>query len=206
MTSRYVIMANGQGIRWNRHLGIPKHLITIEGETLLARIVRQVGSRDPSTEVYISSDNPQYETPGAIRHTPESKALELDRFVYELIQDDVTFLYGDTFYTDDAIETIMANMREPMSFYATARSIIAVKAGDANVMKRHLSHVREAYLSGQITECKGWQLYRSYVGIPLDQDDCPDDALTRISDGTGDFNYPSDLRRFDENRTADEEQ
>lgn len=205
MTSRYVIMANGQGIRWNRHLGIPKHLITIEGETLLARIVRQVSTRDSSAEVYISSDNPQYETPGAIRHTPESKALELDRFVYELIQDDVTFLYGDTFYTDHAIETIMADTRAPMSFYATARSIVAVEANRAEVMKKHLAHVRESYLSGQITECKGWQLYRSYVGVPLDQQDYPDDALIRISDGTGDFNYPSDLRHFDANRRAVEE-
>ena len=63
MTPRYVIMANGKGMRWNRYLAFPKHLITIEGETLLARIVRQVKTRQPSAEIYIPSDNPQYETP-----------------------------------------------------------------------------------------------------------------------------------------------
>lgn len=204
MTSRYVIMANGLGMRWNCYRGIPKHLITIEGETLLARVVRQVSTRDPSAEIYISSDNPKYETPGAIRHTPESKALELDRFVLELIQDDVTFLYGDTFYTDAAIERIMAPTSEPMTFYATERSIVAVRANDAGTMKDNLAHVRCAYLSGQIAECKGWQLYWSYVGSPLDQRNYTEDKLVRITDGTGDFNYPSDLRRFDENRRADE--
>lgn len=30
---RYVIMANGKGIRWNDYLGIPKHLISVEEET-----------------------------------------------------------------------------------------------------------------------------------------------------------------------------
>ncbi|PWF27389.1 hypothetical protein [Ancrocorticia populi] len=205
MTSRYVIMANGLGMRWNCYRGIPKHLITIEGETLLARVVRQVSTRDPSAEIYISSDNPKYETPGAIRHTPESKALELDRFVLELIQDDVTFLYGDTFYTDAAIERIMAPTSEPMTFYATERSIIAVRANDAGTMKHNLDNVRSAYLSGQIAECKGWQLYWSYLGVPLGQSKFPEEKLVRIADGTGDFNYPADLREFEETRKADEE-
>lgn len=37
---KYVIMAAGEGKRWNNFLGVPKHLIEINGETLLERTTR----------------------------------------------------------------------------------------------------------------------------------------------------------------------
>ena len=33
---RFVIMADGKGSRWNNYMGIPKHLIEIDGESLQA--------------------------------------------------------------------------------------------------------------------------------------------------------------------------
>ena len=72
---RYVIMANGKGIRWNDYLGIPKHLISVEEETLLERIVRQVTERNPTAEIIISSSDPRCETPGAIRYIPRRNEI-----------------------------------------------------------------------------------------------------------------------------------
>ena len=37
---KYIIMADGKGKRWNYYNDIPKHLIEIDGETLLERTVR----------------------------------------------------------------------------------------------------------------------------------------------------------------------
>ena len=34
---KYIIMAAGMGTRWNNYLGVPKHLIELNGETLLGR-------------------------------------------------------------------------------------------------------------------------------------------------------------------------
>ncbi|MGO1590537.1 MAG: NTP transferase domain-containing protein [Ancrocorticia sp.] len=201
--SRYVIMANGNGTRWKGYLGTPKHLLTIDGETLLTRIVRQIREREPGAEVYVSAENPQYETPGAIRHAPQRKEIELDRFVPELLCDGVCFLYGDTFYTDDAMDTIMAGMDESMQFFATQRSIVAVKTEDADLMSKHLENVRTQYTSGRITRCKGWQVYRSYKGQPLDGLGAADEGLILIEDETGDFNRPEDLQRFAAARTQD---
>ncbi|MGN0073620.1 MAG: NTP transferase domain-containing protein, partial [Coriobacteriales bacterium] len=96
---RYVIMANGKGRRWGGYHGIPKQLISIEGETLLQRTTRLVHENDQDAEVIISSSNPLCVAEGATRHEPERGAREIDRFCYELIDDDVCFLYGDTFYT-----------------------------------------------------------------------------------------------------------
>src|SRR5699024_9463988 len=84
---RYVLMANGHGMRWGKHLGIPKHLISVDDETLIQRIVRQVRERDPNSDVVISSSNPLLETPGARRHAPQRNEIELDRFAPELVND-----------------------------------------------------------------------------------------------------------------------
>ena len=37
---KYIIMADVDGKRWNNYIGIPKHLIEINGEPILARTVR----------------------------------------------------------------------------------------------------------------------------------------------------------------------
>ncbi|MGF2949662.1 NTP transferase domain-containing protein [Microbacterium alcoholitolerans] len=166
---RYVIMANGRGTRWGGHSGIPKHLIEFDGETLLRRIVRQVTDADPGADIVISASNPAYDTVGARRHAPEVNEIELDRFVPELITDNVTFLYGDTLYSDAAIREIVTAPDAELAFFGDERAIVAVRASRREVLVQHLQRVRDLYLAGRITSCKGWQLYQSYEGLPFDQ-------------------------------------
>lgn len=216
---RYVIMANGKGIRWNDYLGIPKHLISVEEETLLERIVRQVTERNPTAEIIISSSDPRCETPGAIRYIPRRNEIELDRFVPELLCDGICFLYGDTYYTDQAMDIIFSTERSTMTFFGTKKSLVAVKSWDRAEFSHHLSVVRTAYLTRQISTCKGWQVYRSYVGLPLEGGSVSglavtegiligdkslrkhevvsdEEPLVHLSDETRDFNRPHDLTNF----------
>ncbi|MCA1306782.1 nucleotidyltransferase family protein [Microbacterium esteraromaticum] len=165
---RYVIMANGHGTRWGGHNGIPKHLIEFDGETLLRRIVRQVAEADPGADIVISASNPRYETEGARRHVPEVNELELDRFVPELIDDEVCFLYGDTLYSTSAIATIVAEPTSEIDFFGDERAIVAVKSVNKSLFLHHLSRVRELFLADRIESCKGWQVYQSYEGLPFD--------------------------------------
>ena len=104
---RYVIMADGKGTRWGNYSGIPKHLIKIGDETLLERTVRLIKQTDESNEIVITSHDYRYEVEGAVRYEPKNNVLEIDRFTDELIDDGVVFLYGDTYYTDDSIKTIV---------------------------------------------------------------------------------------------------
>jgi len=48
-----VVMAAGEGTRWDNHLGTPKHLVSVEGEVLLKRTVQQLTDRVP--EVWVAS-------------------------------------------------------------------------------------------------------------------------------------------------------
>ena len=192
---RYVIMANGKGTRWGGHLGIPKQLIEIEGETLLRRIVRQVSETDPQADIVISSSDHRHDTVGARRHEPERNEIELDRFVNELLVDDTCFLYGDTFYMDAAIQRIAANEEDGIEFFGDERSIVGVSVKDSRVMRVHLDIVREAYLTGHIDSCIGWQVYQSYegqLGKPLNVNG----NFTSVAGNVAGFNSPEDLRDF----------
>lgn len=193
--SRYVIMANGKGTRWGGHLGIPKQLIEIGGETLLRRIVRQLGYFDPGAEVIISSSDARHETDGAIRHEPMRNEIELDRFVQELITDDTCFLYGDTFYTDEAISRITEANNDPLSFFGDERSIVGVSCRNAETFSTRLAEVRDGYEKGRLSSCIGWQVYDSYTG-QLYSDRIVEKSFVWLTQLTAGFNSPEDLRRF----------
>lgn len=189
-------MANGRGTRWGRHLGLPKHLIEYDCESLLHRVVRQVRDLDAASDVVISAANPAYETAGARRHAPERNELEIDRFVPELITGEVCFLYGDTLYGDAAIERIVTEPLAELDFFGEEAGIVAVRTGAPGVLLAHLHRVRELFLAGEIASCVGWQVYQSYAGLPFGEK-VIGDHFHRTGGSAVGFNTPDDLAAFE---------
>lgn len=191
---RYIIMADGKGIRWNNYNNIPKHLISFDGETILSRTVRLIRDRDSQAEIFITSHDPRYDIPGAVRHEPLNNVLEIDRFTKELIQDDICFLYGDTFYSDEAMDVILGTDTDKVLFFGNGRSIVAIKAADGKLFDAHVERVRKLFLENAIDTCKGWQVYQSYAGLAFG-DRSQTDCFIYINDETRDFNAPEDLQK-----------
>lgn len=197
---RYVIMANGKGTRWAEYGGIPKHLITVQGETLLDRTSRLVHASDPEAEVIISSADERCEAKGATRYVPVRNELEIDRFVPELTADGVVFLYGDTYYKEALISQIVEAPVRDLLFFGDEKTIFAIKVGKGDVMSRHFQRVRDSFLAGKLTTCKGWQVYQSYLQLEHNMPDVADHVIgpeyVLVHDGTGDFNTPDDFEAF----------
>ena len=191
---KYIIMADGKGTRWQNYNDIPKHLIEIGGETLLGRTVRLLKEGDPGCEVIITSHDSRYEIPGARRHEPLNNNLEIDRFTEELIEDDVCFLYGDTYYSDFAMRTIISTEADDMMFFGNGRSIVAIKVADGDLFRAHVHRVRDLFLEGKIAKCIGWQVYQSFTGLPFGEKQIGEKFLV-LEDGTEDFNSPEDYNR-----------
>lgn len=196
---KYVIMADGNMTRWVAENGVPKHLLVFDGETLLQRLVRQLRTADRDCRIIITSHNKAYEVSGATRYEPRDNRLEIDRFTWELIEDNVCFLYGDTYYTDDAVAFICSGApEEDLHFVGNGRSIVAVIARSAAVLRRHITRVREAFLTGACDDCRGWQVYQSYAGLPLGKPSIAG-SFTRLQDETCGFdtwqNYQDFLKR-----------
>ncbi|MCI6012627.1 MAG: NTP transferase domain-containing protein [Firmicutes bacterium] len=191
---KYIIMADGKGTRWQNYKDIPKHLIEIGGETLLGRTVRLLQEGDPSGQVIITSHDSRYEFPGAQRYEPKNNHLEIDRFTEELIEDQVCFLYGDTFYSESAMDTILSAKAEDILFFGNARSIVAVKVADGSLFRYHVDRVRQLFLEGKIEKCIGWQVYQSFIGLPFGEKRIGE-KFTVLEDSTEDFNSPEDYNR-----------
>lgn len=189
---KYIIMADGKGTRWNNYQNIPKHFIQINGETLLVRTVRLLKKKDVGCQVLITSHDSRYEVEGAVRYEPKNNVLEIDRFTKELIEDNVCFLYGDTYYSEAAMDLIVNGEVEDLLFFGNEKSIVAVKVSDAAVFRQHIENVTDLFLNGQIKDCKGWQVYQSFMGLPFDQKQIAGKYMY-IEDGTKDFNAPDDL-------------
>ena len=191
---KYIIMADGKGTRWNNYHNIPKHLIEIDGETLLALTVRLLHENDARADIVITSHDPRYEVPGARRYEPQNNHLEIDRFTEELIADDVCFLYGDTFYSESVIQKIADTPAEKLLFFGNERSIVAIKVADGALFRQHVDRVRALFLAGKIEKCIGWQVYQSFEGLPFGEKTIAADYIL-IQDGTEDFNSPADYNR-----------
>ena len=191
---KYIIMADGNGTRWNNYKGIPKHLIRINGETLLERLVGQLKKYDKESEVVITSHDKRYEVDGATRYEPLNNHLEIDRFTYELIDDGVCFLYGDTYYSSKAIKTIINTSTDKVLFFGTKESIIAIKVEQKDVFKKHIDRVKKLFLEGKIKDCKGWHVYQSYENLDFDVKKIAGNYIL-ISDNSRDYNTPADYKQ-----------
>jgi len=192
----YVIMANGKGRRWQKYGGKAKHLIEVDGETLLERTVRIIQVCDPGSRVIISSSNPEYEVEGATRHVPQRCSREIDRFCYELIEDNVCFLYGDAYYAEEDLWLISHIETEyDVDFFGNHKTIVAVRAQSAFTLRNAIDGLVAMIDSGELVDAKGWELHHYLLGMPLFGRDAGD-SFVFVSGETTDFNYPEDYCVF----------
>ena len=181
-------MADGKGLRWGNFTDRPKHLIEINGSTLLERLTNQILSVDASAEIIITARDERYEVLGAVRHVPLNNENEIDRFTEELIENNVCFLYGDTYYTDAAVEKIINTNGNHLLFFGNHRRIVAVKVFDGLYLKKHLNKIKKISPNG-----KGWDVYQSHSGL---QRNAIGQDYVLIENGVQDFNTPQDYLDF----------
>lgn len=100
----YYILANGEGKRWKNYKGVPKHLIEIDGETLINRTVRLIKKHTEDDVIIVGP----YKHPDALNWLNKSRKK---REVFEEIAEQTTdqpfvILYGDCYYTEAIIKDI----------------------------------------------------------------------------------------------------
>src|SRR5690606_25765723 len=67
---RALILAQGDGKRWQRKdgdypLGVPKHLVEVDGEPVLHRLIRLLRNRQVTDVVTVGPGDDRYRVPGA---------------------------------------------------------------------------------------------------------------------------------------------
>lgn len=200
---RYIIMADGKGKRWGK--GTPKHLIEIKGETLLSRTVRLLKENN-IVDIYITSHDPRYNIEETIRYEPVNNVLEVDRFYScrEIWTDEVCFLYGDVYYTEEAMKTIVETETEDFEFFGrfgqrkefvkNNGEIFAIKVTNTKKFGNACLFVRVEEEKGNLRGI-GWDVYKTLLEIPY-KELYLKGHFTQLNDKTEDFDTPEELEKW----------
>lgn len=190
---KYIIMAAGAGTRWNNYLGVPKHLIEINGEPLLARTARLLKENN-ITDYVITCSDPRYAQYGpTIPQTDHD--CEIDRFEESVIDGPVCYLYGDVYYSEDAMKTIINESNGNILFFGSHQEIFAIKVENIDLFLQYKHKVKKLFLSKVIDRCIGWEIYKTMHNMPWRGIQIGDDYI-RITDETDDIDYPSDYEYY----------
>lgn len=98
---KILILADGDGKRWNNYQGVPKQLLRIDGETLLDRMIRQLTENGADDIVIIGPFQSPYASNDSFR-CRQKRYLFLE--IAKRYKEPFIMLNGDCFYTDEIIK------------------------------------------------------------------------------------------------------
>ena len=109
------------------------------------------------------------------------------------------FFYGDTFYTEDAIQLIIDKQADDILFFGNQKSIVAVKIKNSSLFNQHRECVKRLYLSKKIQKCTGWQVYQSFTQQLYKNEIDLSNNFIFVDDQTTDINTPEEyeILRYD---------
>ena len=206
---RIVIMAAGKCKRWGNYLGIPKQLAEVNGEPIIKRTIRLLKERGVGDIWVTVREYGQYGDLGVNEHITSPNEVSIDRVWGAKELAPCIYLYGDVYYTEEAIDTILENKsewqffgRRVMKNIKNNREIYAIKANAFLIQKA--GELRELHLSGKLSNSLGQHLHCYMIGIPINprsrnfifKTNEIADHHTDINDLTDDFDHPRDYRNF----------
>lgn len=194
--NKAIIMCSGPGSRWANFRNSPKQLTVINGEILLKRTVSQALKLfDEVSVIATSTDFPSF---GATLHVPQINQYEDGKLVNSEAQwpklGRATILYGDVYYTDNAIKKIAESKRVASFLLRSNASKLTGKlygeiyafAFDVkvkNVILTVADKLRNDRGLGRSRQA-GWMLLAEFNKLA---------EQIEIDDETEDFDYPEDL-------------
>jgi peptidoglycan/xylan/chitin deacetylase (PgdA/CDA1 family) len=212
---KFVIMAAGSAKRWGDYLGVPKQLVEVDNEPILHRTIRLLKENNIQ-DIYVTVPEKGYYGDLGVEEIVGSSEKEIDKFLNAKHLSGAVFMWGDCWFSEEAIKTIIEN-QEPLMFFGNGGGnkytskrwgeIYAVKTNDTFFEKVvELDANRD-----QMQRCASWELYgyiftgelptRNYAphqptpntdGLFISDPVKLSRYFTEIHDFTDDFDYPED--------------
>lgn len=206
---RYVILAKGQ------HKGFkePRQLSVINGERLLDRTIRLLKENGVNDIIVTGT----YKLKDVIVYDPLDNDFDyntesgywLNAFSNEFLNEPVCFIWGDVYFSENAIKTIVQSETKSTLFFCSYlnkshRYIkewdepFAYKVVDTDLFRTHRDRVKRLFDEGK-TERHPivWELYRSINGIDVNKHKLTNNVVI-INDITCDIDTPGDIKKIEE--------
>lgn len=204
----YVIMCGGKYPHFERH----KALTVINGEPLAKRTVRLLKAKT-NGQIFITASDPAFEGIAPIlghenhyqHNGQEAKGYWLDAFYpYFLDGTQVTFLFGDVYYTEPALDTIINYPATKNTLFGTSDAknsrhenigeAFAYKVVEFGKFVEGINKVKEMYDNGLVNRNPiVWELYRYLNGFDINVQRINPETYVCIDDETIDIDYPEEM-------------
>lgn len=205
---RAIIMSDGRAIRWynevqNRLWGSrTKQMVEVDGEPILHRTVRLLHENNIE-DIWITSHKEEHDVDGATRFEPE---INFDKFyaskgIWKL--DGTLFLYGDVFYSNNAMCEIVGLPVDKFLFFGQfglseltghGGEIYAVKIRGEETFLKFREAILTLYIWREMDYGKNsaWEIYRFLNGarMPEVYQHTLYPNFVEIADLTDDFDTP----------------
>ena len=197
---------------------VPKQLSVVNGERLVDRTIRLL-KENGVEEIYISSNNPVFDTCGVPRlehvnsYRYDNDTLTgywVDAF-YPHFEDNtkVTYLFGDVYYTEKAINKIVNFKTYKNVLFGTgiAKNKLhknwgepfAYVVNDYKVFMDGVKAVKKLQDEGKTKRMAlVWELYRYLNGLDINIQQVKGDTYICIDDGTIDIDGPQQIEQLND--------
>lgn len=206
---RYVILAKGG------HEGFkePRQLSKINGERLLDRTIRLL-KENGVKDIIVTG---RYKLKDVIVYDPLDNDFDyntesgywLNAFSNEFLIEPVCFIWGDVYFSENAIKTIVNTDTDSALFFCSYQNKshryikewdepFAYKVVDTDLFRTHRDRVKRLFDEGK-TERHPivWELYRSINGIDVNEHRLENNVVI-INDITCDIDTPGDIKKIEE--------
>ena len=203
---RLVVIAAGSSSRWNNYKGTTKHLVEVDGESILQRQVRLF---DMDTTVI--GFNEDYKVDGAELIIPDKVGgQDVNKQTYGTADlwnknGRTIITLGDIYFTDEAIQTIKDYKEQDLHFFGRENGGVTCDYGElfahSFYPEQHEDYLNSymatnaMYEDGPIKRNEWWEQYRVAQGLDPTVH-ATGDMFTEINDLTDDFDYPKDFDLF----------
>ena len=211
LAPKVLVLAAGNGDRWENYRGTAKHFLKVEGEVLIERTVRQLKRYTNDIVVVGSSD--AYAIKGTSLYITKPTDEDVDfgdllKFYSSMTlwsNTRTVLVFGDVYFTDEAMDQIMTTdysftflLRDSFNALGgSRREVFAISFdGSANSLIRQ--HMLALIRDKSAPHAGGWALYKSLTRPSWDVTQ----QCMKIDDWTTDFDYPQDLDEWESKRPS----
>ena len=213
MVEKYVIMCGGVYKNWET----PRQLSVINNEKLVERTIRLL-RENGINDIVITTNNPLFEKLGVpiiyydngFISTGEQtlQGYWLDAFDFDLLNQPVCFLFGDVYYSDDAMKKIIETTTNSTLFFCSYKNKskeyikhhdepLAYKVVDYQLFKKHINKVKKMKDDGLcVREPISWELYRSINNLPINEHQMSNNYIA-INDISCDIDGIEDIKKIE---------
>lgn len=208
MVDKYIILADSDNVE---PFVIPRQLIKINGESLIERTIRLL-KENGIDDIIVTSHDKRFDNLGAIRYEPlyndykpkQNKGYWISAFPIELLNEPVCFLFGDVYYSENAIRTIINEKTDNILYFCSYKNKdkryikhhdepFAFKVVDYISFKKHIKRVKWLKDQGKARrEPIAWELYRNINGQDINKHIMTNNYIA-INDETCDIDTISDI-------------